>query len=77
VALIRTFVPTQKEANRVHDTVECGWTRFELDGEMYLQLDTYGSNQRQIPGKVSQSIQFDAESASALLRVLRQTFPSL
>ncbi len=74
MALIREFTKTHKESNRVHETVECGWTSFEAHGSMYLQLDTYGSGGRQIPGKVSQSIQLDASSAIALLGIIRSTF---
>jgi hypothetical protein len=76
MALIRMFVQTQKQANRVHDEVECGWTRFDHEGQTYLQLDTYGSRLRQIPGKTSQSIQLDVVSASELLKLIRQTFPT-
>jgi hypothetical protein len=77
MALIGGFTQVQKETNRVHEGVECGWTRFERDGEIYLQLDTYGSSERQIPGKVSQSIQLDTTAATQLVRVIRQTFPSI
>jgi hypothetical protein len=77
VALIHEFTQIQKETNRVHETVECGWTGFESDGETYLQLDTYGSRGRQIPGKVSQSIQLDRAAAAKLLRIIRRTFPSI
>ena len=49
MALIRKFMEVHKEANHVHDTVECGWTMFESDGVTYVQFDTYGSGERQIP----------------------------
>jgi hypothetical protein len=77
MALIGEFTQIQKETNRVHESVECGWARFERDGETYLQLDTYGSSDRQIPGKVSQSIQLNATAAAGLYRIIRQTFPSI
>jgi hypothetical protein len=44
---------------------------------MYLQLDTYGSQQRVIPGKVSQTIQLDVQSARELKRLLERTFPGI
>jgi hypothetical protein len=40
-----------------------------------LQLDTYGSPERQIPGKTSQSIQLNAESAAELKRLIEKVFP--
>jgi len=75
MALIRELVQIHKESNRVHETVDCGWTTFEDNGSMYIQLDTYGSRGRQIPGKVSQSIQLDASSAAALRRIIDRTYP--
>jgi hypothetical protein len=77
VALLRDFARIEKETNRVHESVECGWTRFEQDGRVYLQLDTYGSSGRKIPGKVSQSIQLDEGAARELDGIIRQTFPSI
>jgi hypothetical protein len=76
MALIREFTEVQKGSNRVHDVVDCGWTVFERDGAVYVQLDTYGTDHRQIPGKVSQSLQLDEASARALMRILRHAFPT-
>ncbi len=75
MALIHELLQIQKDSNRVHEAVECGWTTFDDTGSTYLQLDTYGTRGRQIPGKVSQSIQFDASSASALRRIIDQIYP--
>jgi hypothetical protein len=47
------------------------------DGGCLLQLDTYGSDERQIPGKVSQSLQFDEHAAQELFSILRRAFPGL
>lgn len=76
MALLRDFVKIHKNQNRVHDTVECGWTVFEKDGQTYLQLDTYGSSMRQIPGKISQSIQLDAQAAGELVGLIHSAFPA-
>ena len=77
MALIREFTRIHKESNRVHDTVECGWTLFESNGETFVQLDPYGSSGREVPGKVSQSVQLDEAGAAALIRILQQAFPAL
>ena len=57
--------------------VECGWTVGEVEGRTVLHLETYGSSARDIPGKVSQSIEVDAEGARELQRILRTAFPGL
>ena len=41
-------------------------------GRKYLQLDTYGSSKREIPGKKSQSIRFSPEALAQLKEVLRE-----
>jgi hypothetical protein len=77
VALITEFTKLQKERNQVHGVVECGYTVFEHGGARFLQLDTYGSRERQIPGKTSQSIQLNAESAAQLNALIEKTFPEV
>jgi hypothetical protein len=78
VALIRQFSPAGAgNRGRVHGEVECGFSSFESRGRMYLQLDTYGSQRRVIPGKVSQTIQLDVQSARELKRLLERTFPGI
>ena len=78
MALIRTIASsTAGNRGRVHGDVECGYTVFEQAGRRYLQLDTYGSSRRVIPGKVSQTLQFDEDGARRLKRLIEQTFPSI
>jgi hypothetical protein len=77
MALIREFSEIHKESNRVHDAVDCGWTVFDSDGALYIQFDTYGTDHRQNPGKVSQSLQLDEASARELARILSRAFPAL
>lgn len=62
---------------RVHDVVDCTYATFEIDGDRYLQLDTYGSGDRIFPGKISQSIQVDLTGARLLKRLLDRTFPGI
>ena len=74
MALIREFTAVQADRNAIHDEVECGWRVFTVNGRTVLQLDTYGRPGREIPGKVSQSIQIDRQSAKELMELLRRTF---
>lgn len=76
VALITTIGRASKERNSVHREVDCHCSIFEEDGKMYLQLDTFGSPSREIPGRVSQSLQFDSKGAAALLKLLEEVFGS-
>jgi hypothetical protein len=44
------------------------------NGKKYLQMDTYWSDEREIPGKISQSIQFSLEAIEQLKKILLQYF---
>lgn len=77
MALIKKFDPVPSDTQRVHGPVTCGFRTFTVDGRRVLQLDTYGSPERQILDKVSQSIQLDADSARELLKIIEKSFPDL
>ncbi len=71
MALVRKLEPVTKERNSVHGPVDCTYAVFTGDdGKRYLQLDTFGSTNRQIAGKASQSVQFDMDSAAELKRII-------
>jgi HNH endonuclease len=78
MALVTSLELSNKERQSVHRPTRCLYTIVEAPGgERYLQLDTVGSDDREFPEKVSQSIQFDRQAAGQLLQVLRRTFPDL
>jgi hypothetical protein len=78
MALVRTIELRQKDIRAVHNTTTCTYSVFiDEDGTPYLQLETYGSENREIPGKVKQTMQFNQESAERLMDILRQVFPTL
>lgn len=54
------------ETNATYSIVTAG------DGQRLLQIDTYGSAARQIPGKKSQTIRFAPEAIEQLRRILRE-----
>ncbi|MGH8544770.1 MAG: hypothetical protein ACREX3_14325, partial [Gammaproteobacteria bacterium] len=62
---------------RLHEPVDCGYNYHEVHGQTILQLETYGSVERKMPGKVSQSIQLNEDGARKLKRILNDAFPSL
>ena len=70
-----TIKKFNKDRNTVHTPVAATYTVFDtVDGKHYVQIDTYGKNDREIPGKASQSIQFDKESAKFLVELLKKEF---
>ena len=78
MARVSSFEEITAPRNQVHRTeVRCGYTTIESEGKRYLQLETYGSDERQIPGKVSQTLQIDAGAAAELLRLIGKTFPEI
>lgn len=78
MAFVRAFEAIEGGQSRLHPTeVVCGYRRVHSDRGWLVQLDTYGSADRQIPGKVSQSLQLDDERARQLVAILRRSFPGL
>lgn len=71
MAIVRRLDPMPLEQNSKHSEVNCTYTIVvEADGQRFLQVDTYGSAERQIPGKKSQSIRFSPEAITQLKTIL-------
>ena len=66
MALLAEYERLANRNDKVHGPVVAGWKIFDLNGTRYVQLDTYGSPDRQYRGKVSQSVQVDESSAAEL-----------
>ena len=78
MALINTIERINKDRQVVHKATRCVASEFIGPGDRrYLQLDTYGSEDREFPEKISQALQFDENGASQLLELIRKTFPDL
>jgi hypothetical protein len=78
MALITSIGLITKERQKLHGPTRCDASTFQTDdGKTVLQLDTYGSEDREFTDKVSQSIQFDEAAAAQLLQLIRDTFPHL
>ena len=78
MAQITSFEKITKERARIHDVVDCTYCFLDADdGERYFVLETYGSKSREMPDKVSQSIQLGKEAAAQLISILRKTFPGV
>jgi hypothetical protein len=75
VARIVTLTQIEKDRPRIHAVVDCAYSTFRIDGKTYLQIDTYGTEQRDFVGAISQSIQLDSAAAARLKHILRTCFP--
>ena len=64
----------EKYRNTVHKKVHTTYTTFEMDGEKYVQIDTYGHIDRENPEKISQSFQFDRATGEFLVKLLSEEF---
>lgn len=77
MALIGGFVERPNASLGWRTEVECGYAiGYHTDGPV-LHLETYGSQSRQIPGKVSQSLELDESAARELMQIIRRAFPRL
>ena len=60
-----------RKINKIHSEVAGSYTVFiNDDGKQFLQINTFGSPDRKIQEKVSQTIQFDRETGEFLLNLL-------
>ena len=71
---VKNFERLIKQKNQLHDKVYATYSTFNFKCEHYLQIDTYGRADRENPGKLSQSIQLDRESALVLFELLKKEF---
>lgn len=76
MALITSFQRKPQASGQLQRTNVVGHYKvFSQDGQKrILQIDTLGSEAREIPGKVSQTIQLSVESAEALWLILGKEF---
>jgi hypothetical protein len=51
MALLRSFTRKNMERNSLHEEIDATYTIFDRDGRIILQIDSYGSADRQIPRK--------------------------
>jgi hypothetical protein len=74
MARITKFVEKNLTRNSLHDPIDASFTIFEYDNRTFLQIDSYGRETREVPGKKSQTIQFDHDAAAQLFAILRDAF---
>lgn len=73
MAVIKSFKRGRRDVLKLHPTQVVATLHFqERDGRKILQIDTHGSDEREIPDKVSQTIQLDENAASDLFRIMKK-----
>lgn len=73
MALVSKIDEISRSAS-IHDEVEASYNVVRNNGEIYVQVNTYGSPERKIKGKVSQSIQFSSEVIKDLYEIINKDF---
>ena len=63
-----------KERVTIHEKVYTTYSVFDDCGKHFVQIDTYGRSDRELPGKISQSIQLDESSAKFLFDLLKKEY---
>jgi len=75
MAIVRHLELQQLSVEAAHSETECTYSIVrDRAGAMYLQIDTYGSRERKIAGKKSQSIRFAPEAIRELKQILASQF---
>ncbi len=74
MALIRSFTRKDTDRKSLHEEIRAEYSVQDWDGRVLLQIDTYGRETREFPGKLSQTIQLDHDGAEALYSILKREF---
>jgi hypothetical protein len=70
MALIRHLEPHTLEMISEHRETEATYSLVSVEGKTYLQIDTYGSKERKLKGKKSQSMRFAPEAVAELKQIV-------
>lgn len=74
MALVTNMVKGFKNKHRIQKRTECSYFIIYDNEKKYLQLETTGSEDRQLIGKISQTIQFSPEAIIQLKELLDNEF---
>jgi hypothetical protein len=75
VALVTRLEKEERSVATLHRThLVARYMVAEVEGGRLFQINSYGSDDRQIPGKLSQTLQFTEDSAHQLYRALKAEF---
>jgi hypothetical protein len=77
MAIVRRLEKCQPSVEAKHSETEGTYAIVQdVNGTRYLQVDTYGSCERKMAGKKSQSIRFAPDAIAQLSEIIRLEFGS-
>jgi hypothetical protein len=74
MATVRNFEVKDLDRITSHSEVDATISLVECDGEKFIQIDTYGSRDRAIPGKTSQSLRLSETAFKKLSEIAGKHF---
>ena len=75
MAFVSNILQDERDFKSAHPShTECKYMIGEVDGRKIIQLNSYGSETRDVPGKLSQTLQFDERTAKHLFDILKKEF---
>ena len=75
MAFVKNIERDHRDFKSLHPTqVSCKFLVAEHDGKKIIQLNTDGSENRDVPGKLSQTLQFDEAGARQLFELIAVEF---
>ena len=70
MALVTRLRSSVLKSEGKHLPVDCTYSVIQLESGVHLQLDTYGSKERKIPGKNSQSLRLSPQALKTLKEII-------
>ena len=74
MAFVESIAQDNRPFRSLHKTADCRYTVGRNHGQRILQLNSYGSPDREVPGQPSQILQFDEKSARQLFDIFKAEF---
>ena len=74
MAVVREFAEKELNGSTTHSEVEATISLVEVNGEKFIQIDTYGAKSRAMPGKVSQSLRLSKSAFDQLVQLAEKHF---
>lgn len=73
MALVKSINKISRNS-RLQTEADCTYNTLSQEGKKYIQINTYGTKERLHKNVVSQSIQFDEQSARQLYEIIKKEF---
>ena len=74
MAFVESIAQDNRQFRSLHKAADCRYAVGRSNGRRILQLNSYGSPDREVPGQPSQILQFDEKSARQLFDIFKTEF---